>query len=185
MGLVIGFEILLQSALSTEYLETRIEGFLDYFKDLLVTLEEDVFDRMRFNLIEAKSAAPSNICAAGRTLWSPISHGSYDFANGLQDIEALTTTTKNDILELFLTKIHSPTPHRKKISIHLIAQDQILENLNTDSKADHSRPIYSAEWSSMNGSSDTDDLFSLSSFNALEGIHPLSKMLKKDFRRKP
>ncbi|KAJ9111500.1 hypothetical protein QFC22_006527 [Naganishia vaughanmartiniae] len=157
VGLATGVEIMIQSALSTDYLEGRILAFLDHFKGVLETLEGDVYEQIRVGLIGSKSFKPNNVFEAGSRLWSAISTGSCDFSKDIIEAEALEKTSKKDILELFMTRIHPSAAHRKKFSIHLVASNHGQEE-HPSCRPGSSDINYSSDFISISAAEDSKEL---------------------------
>lgn len=78
-GKVTGFAISIQSTLPPDYLEERVEGFLNHFSGILETMDDKVFQRIRDTLITVVNAQSTSLYETGQKLWSSITNGSYNF----------------------------------------------------------------------------------------------------------
>lgn len=74
-----GFRILLQSERSATFIESRIESFFDYLRDLLHELPVDRFEGLRASFINKHSALPESLVAESLEYWSAICDRHYDF----------------------------------------------------------------------------------------------------------
>ncbi|KAJ9114089.1 hypothetical protein QFC22_005909 [Naganishia vaughanmartiniae] len=117
-----GFRILLQSEKSAAFIESRIEGFFDYLRDLLTEMSNDRFETIRAGFMSKHSALPTNLGAETLEYWTAIRDNHYDFERKTRDLAVLSTTTKQDIIDLFMKFIHPSSSSRTKLSIHLDSQ---------------------------------------------------------------
>ncbi|KAJ9093848.1 hypothetical protein QFC21_006221 [Naganishia friedmannii] len=117
-----GFKILLQSEKSAAFIESRIESFFDYLRDLLNEMPNDLFETIRAGFISKHSALPQNLGAESLEYWSAIRDNHYDFERKTRDVAVLRSTTKQDIINLFMKFIHPSSSSRTKLSIHLDTQ---------------------------------------------------------------
>lgn len=74
-----GFHILLQSEKSAEYVETRIEAFLDTLRAILETMTEDQFATVRSGLITKQLEKPKSLYRESARYWTHLRDGYYDF----------------------------------------------------------------------------------------------------------
>lgn len=99
-----GMRILVQSERPCEYLEFRIEKFLEKFKskNLGEALTEEAFDGFKQALKIKKLTKLKNLHEECNTYWNSINDGYYDFQQKQNDVKVLDTITKEDFLSFFL-----------------------------------------------------------------------------------
>ncbi|KAJ9094236.1 hypothetical protein QFC21_006062 [Naganishia friedmannii] len=117
-----GFRVLLQSEKPAAYLETRVEAFFDTFKKFLEDMTEEEFETHKQGLVHKKTEKPKNLHGESARFWSAIGDGYYDFARRVRDVEQIKSTTKQEIIDLFMTHIHPSSTTRAKLSIHMDSQ---------------------------------------------------------------
>lgn len=117
-----GFRIIVQSAKSASHLESRIEAFLDTFREYLEQMSEDDFAQHRRSLIAKKQEKPKNLHEESSRFWRTIGDGFYDFDRRQVDVSTLENVTKQDIIDLYMQHIHPSSATRRKFSIHLDSQ---------------------------------------------------------------
>ena len=118
-----GMRIIVQSEKSPVFLETRIEAFLDYFKEFLEAMSEEEFEKHKQAVIQKKLEKPKNLHGESSRYWTAIEDGYYDFQRRYRDAEETGTITKQEVIDLYLAKIHpgSQTGQRKKLSVHMLS----------------------------------------------------------------
>jgi insulysin len=73
------FRVLVQSEKKPDYLETRIEAFLDWMKGHLESLSEEEFEKQKESLIAKKEESPKNLGEETRRFWGRITDKYYEF----------------------------------------------------------------------------------------------------------
>ncbi|GMK56588.1 hypothetical protein CspeluHIS016_0304280 [Cutaneotrichosporon spelunceum] len=117
-----GLRVLVQSERDPVYVETRIESFLSGLKNIIEKMSDEEFDRHRQALIHKKEEQPKNLAEESRRFWSRIGDKYYEFGKRATDIAHLGKTTKQDVLDLYLSAIDPSSPSRRKLSVHLRSQ---------------------------------------------------------------
>lgn len=116
-----GFRFIVQSERKPEYVETRIEVFMDWLKTHLEGLSDEEFAMQKASLIAKKQETPKNLGEETRRYWDRITDKYYEFDRRDTEIAQLDATTKDDVLAFFLDKIHYSSPTRSKLSTHLVS----------------------------------------------------------------
>ncbi|WVQ84725.1 hypothetical protein IAT38_006882 [Cryptococcus sp. DSM 104549] len=117
-----GYSVTVQSERDPVYVETRVEAFLDSLKELIEEMSGADFENHKQSLIEEKEERPKNLGEETQRFWGRISDGYYEFAKRENDIAALRKTTKQNVLNILMTYIHTSSPTRAKLSIYLKSQ---------------------------------------------------------------
>ncbi|PWZ00255.1 hypothetical protein BCV70DRAFT_206508 [Testicularia cyperi] len=114
-----GWRVLVQSERDADYLEGRVDAFLDTFKGTLERLTDAEFEAHKRSIIHKKLETVKNLPEESQRFWSPVFSGHYDFLARYADVEAIDSVTKQQILDLFNRYIHPASTQRSKLSVHL------------------------------------------------------------------
>ncbi|KAF2705769.1 LuxS/MPP-like metallohydrolase [Pleomassaria siparia CBS 279.74] len=117
-----GYRILIQSEKDCRYLEGRIEHFLTTFEKMLEDMTEDEFEGHKKAVINKRLEKLKNLAEEGNRFWNHIFSDVYDFLSNDEDVKHLTPLTKSDLKTCFAHYLSPSSPHRAKLSVHLIAQ---------------------------------------------------------------
>jgi insulysin len=134
-----GFRVLVQSEKDPVYVETRIETFLDGMKAWLEELSDEEFEKNRNSLILKKEEKPKNLGEETRRFWGVIADQTYEFGKrmspavslvlvadkaftGETDVINLKAVTKQDVIDLLMSRIHTSSTTRSKLSTHMRSQ---------------------------------------------------------------
>ena len=115
----LSLRILVQSERDPTYVETRIEAFLDWLKEHIETMSEEDFGKHRQALISSKEEKPKNLGDETRRFWHNIGDQFYEFGQRQTDIVNLKSSTKQDVLDLFMSRVHPSSSTRSKLSVHM------------------------------------------------------------------
>ena len=117
-----GYQVLVQSERTPEYLEERINAFLSSFGISLVEMPEAEFERHKTSKINEIMEKDKNLDQETWRFWGAISSEYYDFLDVDEDVKHLKPITKNEMIDFYNHYINPTSPTRSKLSIHLIAQ---------------------------------------------------------------
>ncbi|KAF8460600.1 Metalloenzyme, LuxS/M16 peptidase-like protein [Kalaharituber pfeilii] len=126
------YRILIQSERSAAYLESRIEKFLEDFKETLTNMSAEEFKKHVNSLINKRLEKVKNLDQESMRFWNHIMDDFYDFTQRDEEVAILRTINKVDLLEFYQTYIHSSSPQRAKLSIHLIAERSTAKNASAN-----------------------------------------------------
>lgn len=118
----LGFRFLVQSEKVPAFLEGRVDAFLSEFADTLAGMSEEVFEGHKRSLIVKRLEKPKNLNQETARHWIQICNEYYDFEFAKKDAAEIKLLTKADMMEFFQHYIHPQSPHRAKLSVHLMAQ---------------------------------------------------------------
>ncbi|KAH8927446.1 LuxS/MPP-like metallohydrolase [Atractiella rhizophila] len=118
----VGLTILVQSEKPTQYLEERVDAFLDYMKNFLEKMEEGEFENQKMSVVNRLLEEDKNMYQETARFWQQIQSGYYDFPLRQKEAEHLRTLTKKDIIDAFMTYVHHSSKTRAKISFHIQSQ---------------------------------------------------------------
>ena len=117
-----GYRVIIQSERSPEYLEERINAFLAQFASSLEMMPESDFESHKKSLINKRLEKIKNLSQESARFWGHIGSEYFNFTQVETDVANLKTLNKEDLIAFFQYYIHPTSPHRAKLSIHMIAQ---------------------------------------------------------------
>ncbi|KAK9462938.1 Metalloenzyme, LuxS/M16 peptidase-like protein [Lipomyces oligophaga] len=117
-----GYRVLIQSERTTEFLETRIDYFLDQFGNIIKELTDEEYQKHVQSLIAKKLEKPKNLGEETGRYWGRILSGFYDFDRNERDVEVLSNITKAQVVDLYYKYIHPSSPSQSTIVVQLQSQ---------------------------------------------------------------
>ncbi|KAF6824712.1 zinc protease [Colletotrichum musicola] len=120
-----GFSFIIQSRWTPEYLDSRIEAFLDSFSNNLDSMAEADFEGHKRSSIVNRLEKLKNLDEESNRHWAQIASEYYDFEQHQQDASHIRTLTKADMVEFFQRYIKPGSETRAKLSVHLYAQASV------------------------------------------------------------
>lgn len=117
-----GYRVIIQSEMPTEYLEERINAFLASFATALEAMPQDEFESHKRSLINKRLEKVKNLDQESGRFWNHISNEKFDFLQREQEVEHLRPLTKSDMTNFFNHFIHPTSVARAKLSVHMVAQ---------------------------------------------------------------
>ncbi|KAG8937301.1 Insulinase (Peptidase M16) [Tulasnella sp. 418] len=119
----VGFRVVVQSEKNPAYLENRVDAFFEEnLTTLLQKMTDAEFDVKKQSLISKKLEKFKNLGEESGSFWNHITSGYHDFRRREVDAELLKGITKQDVVDLFMTKMHPSSKTRSKLSIHMRSQ---------------------------------------------------------------
>ena len=116
-----GYRILIQSEISSNYLRTRIESFLNSMNEHLELMDSETFEKFKRSLIEKKQIKLKNLNEENNKLWSYITDGYYDFRIDDKLIDIIEGLDKQKLMKFYNDFIKPGAPSPK-----------VIFNLNSD-----------------------------------------------------
>jgi len=117
-----GFRFIIQSEKTAPYLETRIELFLKHMAKAIETMSDTEFENNKRSLIVKRLEKPKHLDQETSRHWNQIHSEYYDFESAQNDVAAIKTLTKNDVLHFYNHYMHPASPARAKLALYLVAQ---------------------------------------------------------------
>jgi len=114
-----GLRIVVQSERGPVYLEERVDAFLDHMKGVIELMTEEEFAGQKSGLKRKWREVAKNLNEEVSRFWAQIDSGYLDFLRLIEDAEFLKTINKQDVLSLFLSRVHPSSKTRSKLSIHI------------------------------------------------------------------
>ncbi|KAJ9425219.1 insulysin [Fusarium oxysporum] len=117
-----GFRFLIQSEMTPEFLDSRIEAFLMRYADTLEKMSETEFEGHKRSLIVRRLEKLRNLDQESTRHWNQITNEYYDFELAQRDAAQIKLLTKPEVIEFFNQRLNPASSHRARLSIHLQAQ---------------------------------------------------------------
>ncbi|RMJ03581.1 hypothetical protein CDV36_014893 [Fusarium kuroshium] len=117
-----GFRFLIQSEMTPEFLDSRIEAFLRRYVETLEKMSDAEFEGHKRSLVIRRLEKPRNLDEESSRHWSQITSEYYDFECAQRDAEQVKKLTKSEMVEFFDKYFDPASSERARLSIHLHAQ---------------------------------------------------------------
>lgn len=125
-----------ENKFSAEYIDDRIENFLNEFLTILTNMPDQMFLQYKKSSEEVLLADDYRLESEIVRNWDEIQKNQYQFDTNLKSLEILRTLTKNDLIEFYHDNFGA---NKRKLSIQIIGSDESVDRLN-DTNEDH--PIF-------------------------------------------
>ncbi|KAL2694046.1 hypothetical protein Neosp_000616 [[Neocosmospora] mangrovei] len=117
-----GFRFLIQSEMTPEFLDSRIEAFLRRYVETLEKMSDTEFEGHKRSLVIRRLEKLRNLDQESSRHWSQITSEYYDFELAQRDAEQVKKLTKPEMVEFFNKYFDPASSDRARLSIHLHAQ---------------------------------------------------------------
>ncbi|KAG8689157.1 Insulinase (Peptidase M16) [Ceratobasidium sp. 394] len=117
-----GWRIVVQSERRPRYLESRVDNFLDLFRETLATMPDAEFERQRDSYALKRLEKLKNLGEEASRFWTHIESGYEDFLRRETDAANIKQLRREDVISFFNEHIHYGSPTRRKLSVHLFSQ---------------------------------------------------------------
>jgi len=114
--------IIVQSEYGPDYLEFKVEEFLNEFKETLENIDDEKFEKNKESVITKLLEKPKNLAIQSATFIKSIEAKNYDFERDKRDSEYIKNITKEEIYEFYNKYIDVKSSERRKLSIHIISK---------------------------------------------------------------
>ncbi|KAF8643775.1 hypothetical protein AX16_008794 [Volvariella volvacea WC 439] len=114
-----GIRLLVQSEKNPGYLEERVEAFLYEMKQIIESMEPEEFENHKTSLRQRYLETDKNLSDEVNRYFAHINSGQLDFLRRYNDAALLKEITKDNVLELFNSRVDASSPLRTKLSIHI------------------------------------------------------------------
>jgi insulysin len=125
-----GFRFLIQSERPPQYLESRIDAFIDQYTQVLENMSGDDFEGHKRSVISRRLEKLKNLDQESHRHWAHIWTGTYNFELAFQDAENVKNITKDEVVEVWHRLIHPASEKRAKLSVRLFALGALSSDEN-------------------------------------------------------
>lgn len=116
-----GLRVIVQGDRHPQYLDSRIEAFLNKMGGNLETLSEEDFLRHREALACRRLERPKKLSHLTANWWVEITSNQYNFDRDVLEVAHLKTLTKQDVIDFYKQFIASTARERKKLSVQVVS----------------------------------------------------------------
>ncbi|VEN56875.1 unnamed protein product [Callosobruchus maculatus] len=116
-----GLRIIVQSDRHPNYLDTRIEEFLENMLTYITEMSDEEFLRHREALARHRLEKPKQLASLSNRFWSEITSQQYHFDRANVEVAYLRTLSKNDIIQFYKEVLEHNASSRKKLSVQVIS----------------------------------------------------------------
>ena len=139
-----GYRVIIQSERSTEYLEERINAFLAMFATSLRKMTQEEFDSHKKSLINKRREKIKNLGQETSRFWGHIGNEYYHFLEVDDSVAQIRLLEKQDMIDFVYYYTYPSSPHRAKLSIHMVAQTSPKELAGHISASEQMEKVLSA-----------------------------------------
>ncbi|XP_065556618.1 insulin-degrading enzyme-like [Artemia franciscana] len=134
-----GLRIIIQSERHPEFLDGRVEAFLECVQGFLESMTDEEFSLHKAALSTKKLERPKTLNSLANFYWNEIASGDYNFGRHVDEVEYLKNVTKDDVVQFFKDLICKNSMKRKKLSVYV--QSTVNGNLECDLKTSDSNDV--------------------------------------------
>ncbi|KAG5874566.1 hypothetical protein JTB14_019568 [Gonioctena quinquepunctata] len=116
-----GLRIIVQSDRHPNYIDTRIEAFLEHMVENITAMSEEEFLRHREALASQRLEKPKQLSTLTNRLWVEITGQQYHFDRANVEVSYLRTLSKTDIIDFYKEFLENNAVRRKKLSVQVIS----------------------------------------------------------------
>lgn len=114
-----GLQFVIQGENHPQYLDSRIESFLDSMSNHLEDLKEETFMKHKNSLKNYRLEKPKKLYKLTDKWWDEIICNQYNFDRDRLEVDYLKTMNKCDIIDFYEKWIHRNAPSRRKLSVYI------------------------------------------------------------------
>ncbi|CAF1548983.1 unnamed protein product, partial [Didymodactylos carnosus] len=115
-----GFRVIVQSSVTLEHVNLRIETFLDSVKNMLVSMPDDIYVKQRESFTIKKVEIPKKMHNQGNKWWNEITTHQYCFERPRLEVDVIKSLEREDILKFYEHYISPHSLYRRKLSLHVV-----------------------------------------------------------------
>ncbi|KAJ8705714.1 hypothetical protein PYW08_012760 [Mythimna loreyi] len=131
-----GFRVIVQSDRHPEYLEQRIENFLQGSLEYLENMSDAEFTKYRAALAAQKLEKPKRMSSRAAQIWNEITAQVYNFDRPKVEVEQLNTVTKDELIQFYKKHISMESPERQKLSVYVVSTAEGGAGYKADKRKD-------------------------------------------------
>eukprot|EP00611_Tribonema_gayanum_P026907 TRINITY_DN6514_c0_g1_i4.p1 TRINITY_DN6514_c0_g1~~TRINITY_DN6514_c0_g1_i4.p1 ORF type:complete len:425 (-),score=122.35 TRINITY_DN6514_c0_g1_i4:74-1348(-) len=117
---VMGWSVTVQSPQHPpEYLDERIEAWLVSFREELLALSQEDFDKVKNSIVSAGLEPDMRLGEESERLWGPIATEVLDYGRRWRRADAFKTLSRETVLAFFDRYFRQGAPDRRKLSVRV------------------------------------------------------------------
>ncbi|XP_066587176.1 insulin-degrading enzyme isoform X2 [Prorops nasuta] len=114
-----GLRVIVQSDKHPQYLESRVNAFLNIMLERITNITDEEFEKQKDSLAVQRLEKPKMLISKSTRFWNEIVHQQYNFDRANIEVAYLKTITKKKLLQFFKDICFSNL--RSKISVHVVS----------------------------------------------------------------
>nr|ADI24339.1 insulin degrading enzyme [Aplysia californica] len=116
-----GLRVIVQSSRPPQYVEGRIEAFIQNVHDVIRDMPEEEFGKHVSALATKRLEKPKKLVQQNNKYWTEIISSFYNFDRDIVEVAFLRTLKKDDLYRFYKEKIALDAPNRHKLSVHVVS----------------------------------------------------------------
>uniref|UniRef100_A0A8C1PWD4 Nardilysin a (N-arginine dibasic convertase) n=1 Tax=Cyprinus carpio TaxID=7962 RepID=A0A8C1PWD4_CYPCA len=172
---VLGFSVTVETQatkFSTDFVEGKIEAFLDNFEEKMVNLSDEAFQTQVTALIKLKECEDTQLGEEVDRNWFEVLTQQYVFDRLNKEIEVLKNVTKDELVSFFMEHRHASS---RKLSIHVVGFGEKEKETHGDDQSNVSELIFLPASPILAKASRITDI---RAFTSSLNLHPYHKILQ-------
>ncbi|CAL1547485.1 unnamed protein product [Lymnaea stagnalis] len=117
-----GLRVIIQSSKPPQFVEGRIEAFIQKVEEILESMSNDEFNKHVTALSSKRLEKPKKLVQQNNKYWTEIISSFYNFDRDNVEVTFLQKLTKDDLLKFYREKIALNAPQRHKLSVHVLSE---------------------------------------------------------------
>ncbi|GFO42676.1 insulin degrading enzyme [Plakobranchus ocellatus] len=117
-----GLKVVVQSLKSPQYVEGRIEAFLQKMDDVLLEMTDEKFAKHVSALCTKRLEKPKKLVQQNKRYWTEIISSYYNFDRDNIEVAFLKTIRKDDLYQFYKERIAFDAPKRHKLSVYVTSK---------------------------------------------------------------
>jgi len=133
-NIVQGLRVIVQSDRHPEYLDERVENYIQTLKDTLQGMSDEEFESHKEALAAKRLEKPKKLSTKNGKYWAEILSEHLHFDRDNIEVEELRKFTKDDIINFYSKHICPNSSDRRKLSCHVVSHAPDGAGLTTQSE---------------------------------------------------
>ncbi|CAF0913402.1 unnamed protein product [Rotaria sordida] len=114
-----GFRVIVQSARELDYVNQRIELFIDSMREYIHKMPDELFKVQREGFMVKKVEVPKKMQSQGNKFWNEITNHQFCFNRPQLEVEIVKNFERNDLLRFYDHYISPHSIYRRKLALHV------------------------------------------------------------------
>ncbi|XP_058795185.1 insulin-degrading enzyme isoform X2 [Phymastichus coffea] len=116
-----GLRVIVQSNKHPQYVEERINAFMESMQEYIENMSEEDFNMHKESLATHRLEKPKMMRAQSAIYWAEIANQQYNFDRANIEVAHMRTITKQQILDFFKNVVQLNSPEQHKLCIHVVS----------------------------------------------------------------
>ncbi|XP_059153920.1 insulin-degrading enzyme-like isoform X2 [Physella acuta] len=116
-----GLRVIVQSSKPAQYVEERIEAFIQKMEEVLDKMSDEELSKHVMALSTKRLEKPKKLIQQNNKYWTEIISNYYNFDRDAIEVAFLQKLTKDDLLQFYKEKIALDAPNRHKLCVYVLS----------------------------------------------------------------